>query len=1145
MSHYPSYYARQAGPPAQAPIASSMYAARPLAAQSAYSTPVGHNNAHPHDHKHPQPPPKHPAQRQRSNSAQGQTQPHVAQPASSQAQMQSYQRPSAGGGQAGQQYGQVQQPYNPSYAQTRPGGAPAPIQRGPVPYTGHQPYQAQSREPISTQAPSQTSAYAYPAPGQAQRTYSYPPQGQPVQQAPPLASGPAPYPPSTQSAYARGLSAFQQQQQRQQQQQQQHHYQPPAAQPAPAPQQYARPAVPPAQMPPPANSGGRRPLPTPGPSGTSPSRARPISMPPQRSQTYQQPPSASPYSHSSSSSLSHIIPTSSFASTSSLPSAAPVTPSFPTLQRDTSPTRRPLPPPSPGPRAPELSVSNPMSSAPIGIPRSTNMQFQGHHGPSRSMPVNTYGNAQATSSHVPSTSPQRRALPSSPNDTPTLSQLASGNLARRGTVSAMVSKFAASNGPPSPTKSTAQAPPPTSPYTPRAPVRSSTLPGTTAALPAAYQTHEDMYEDDDDPDASFSDEETASSAFDAAETESRASSQTTMSPQYGIRDLPRRSAFASGSASAEPQSPQYGILDLPRRAKSVYDRTRSWEQQSGQGAVSSSWTTTAAAAAGSATTRGGSVDFGRARNAGSPTKSTTDPLSIPPPKHPQSASASSLAKPVSPISPSKSPQPQQPQQEQKLPMPPVRHPKPSRTERTPSWTLPTANLDRIQVQAQLPSVAETSGTGKGTSMAFKFATMSLDDDEAGGARQTQAQRYQNTSTSTSATPNSSSRQTSPTRPSAYEAAMQFKQAQKQKEKEEEKERQQQQARMHAHPRSQPPSRAPSPSPSKAYPPFANANANKTPRVAHAQLDLSLDDAPPPSLRRSPSPSPSTTTSSSSVPSIPTIRTPDDGPVYAYGAAANPYAGGRTVGGAPIPIPVINLPGDVEYDDPPDNRSAYSDVAQGHAHAPNIVISPQPFSPQKVPVINLPDDDFDDDGIPNSGPIISVSSPTASAPGTPAMPVILSDLANSPLSSPTKSPRTLPRPPPGSQAPPSSASSAGASSSANAGTGAGVRPRGGGLVCGGCHKSIIGRIVSAMGLRWHPQCFKCCTCGELLEHVSSYEHDGKPYCHLDYHEVRLDLFPLLIINTFGTKILIPLPIGIRSAVLYLQDAHHRRAVHHTR
>ncbi|KAI6040897.1 hypothetical protein EDC04DRAFT_2566444, partial [Pisolithus marmoratus] len=54
-------------------------------------------------------------------------------------------------------------------------------------------------------------------------------------------------------------------------------------------------------------------------------------------------------------------------------------------------------------------------------------------------------------------------------------------------------------------------------------------------------------------------------------------------------------------------------------------------------------------------------------------------------------------------------------------------------------------------------------------------------------------------------------------------------------------------------------------------------------------------------------------------------------------------------------------------------------------------------------------------------------------------------------------------------------------------------------CGGCKGSIVGRIVSAMGIRWHPGCFRCTICNELLEHVSSYEHEGKPYCHLDYHE----------------------------------------------
>ena len=63
---------------------------------------------------------------------------------------------------------------------------------------------------------------------------------------------------------------------------------------------------------------------------------------------------------------------------------------------------------------------------------------------------------------------------------------------------------------------------------------------------------------------------------------------------------------------------------------------------------------------------------------------------------------------------------------------------------------------------------------------------------------------------------------------------------------------------------------------------------------------------------------------------------------------------------------------------------------------------------------------------------------------------------------------------------------------------------GGLICGGCNGSIIGRIVSAMGSRWHPACFCCTVCNEPLEHVSSYEYEGQPYCHLDYHEVRSSL-----------------------------------------
>lgn len=61
-------------------------------------------------------------------------------------------------------------------------------------------------------------------------------------------------------------------------------------------------------------------------------------------------------------------------------------------------------------------------------------------------------------------------------------------------------------------------------------------------------------------------------------------------------------------------------------------------------------------------------------------------------------------------------------------------------------------------------------------------------------------------------------------------------------------------------------------------------------------------------------------------------------------------------------------------------------------------------------------------------------------------------------------------------------------------------RGGGLSCGGCGGMIVGRVVSAMGSKWHPGCFRCCVCNELLENLSSYEKDGRSFCHLDYHEV---------------------------------------------
>jgi hypothetical protein len=118
-------------------------------------------------------------------------------------------------------------------------------------------------------------------------------------------------------------------------------------------------------------------------------------------------------------------------------------------------------------------------------------------------------------------------------------------------------------------------------------------------------------------------------------------------------------------------------------------------------------------------------------------------------------------------------------------------------------------------------------------------------------------------------------------------------------------------------------------------------------------------------------------------------------------------------------------------------------------APTIQVSSNEASGIAVPTIRFPGDDGDDRASP------SPSFPTIAVPTT------------APRSSNSDSVRVTP---------------------------------GHGIFCASCEGVIIGRIVSAMNKRWHPDCFKCETCRMLLEHVSSYEHDGKAYCHMDYHDV---------------------------------------------
>ncbi|XP_008831074.1 actin-binding LIM protein 2 isoform X11 [Nannospalax galili] len=65
-------------------------------------------------------------------------------------------------------------------------------------------------------------------------------------------------------------------------------------------------------------------------------------------------------------------------------------------------------------------------------------------------------------------------------------------------------------------------------------------------------------------------------------------------------------------------------------------------------------------------------------------------------------------------------------------------------------------------------------------------------------------------------------------------------------------------------------------------------------------------------------------------------------------------------------------------------------------------------------------------------------------------------------------------------------------------GSGVHPSQGLRSCGGCGLEITnGQALVALDKHWHLGCFKCKTCGKLLnaEYISK---DGLPYCETDYH-----------------------------------------------
>lgn len=227
--------------------------------------------------------------------------------------------------------------------------------------------------------------------------------------------------------------------------------------------------------------------------------------------------------------------------------------------------------------------------------------------------------------------------------------------------------------------------------------------------------------------------------------------------------------------------------------------------------------------------------------------------------------------------------------------------------------------------------------------------------------------------------------------------------------------------------------------------------------------------------------------SSSAPIVPTINMPDE----PFGKKRSP---------AQPPIPVINVP-----DDPPRSRPQSS----ANPPIPSISVGDGP----SIPTINAPD-----------APSISVSS----APGNSTRPLPTINAPSSDSARPLPDPRSASkgRPLPRKvHTAPTSLPQGHWTPSGAAKTSA---------LCEACALPIAGRIVSAAGARFHPECFRCYHCGEALECVAFYpepngkreervnrimrrrngedvehvegateEDDGDEglrfYCHLDYHE----------------------------------------------
>jgi len=60
----------------------------------------------------------------------------------------------------------------------------------------------------------------------------------------------------------------------------------------------------------------------------------------------------------------------------------------------------------------------------------------------------------------------------------------------------------------------------------------------------------------------------------------------------------------------------------------------------------------------------------------------------------------------------------------------------------------------------------------------------------------------------------------------------------------------------------------------------------------------------------------------------------------------------------------------------------------------------------------------------------------------------------------------------------------------------------GGACAVCQKPINGKCVSALGKRYHPECFVCTFCKQTLTQAIFKEHNQKPFCHVCHKKYNL-------------------------------------------